>query len=138
MACGAVRREILNGAFFNAAADIVHDSRLRTWLDDNADVRKARVEKPGHCISNLQRLWKSVARNRVVGRPKASARACEISFKIEDASVVDVGVWMLRSPCAAGGIVLEVFQHVFVDELLEIEAKAIAGRANDDVCANAG
>jgi hypothetical protein len=44
MASGPVWRELFEGAFFNAATDVVHDSRLRAFLDDNTDMGQARIE----------------------------------------------------------------------------------------------
>jgi hypothetical protein len=58
-------------------------------------------------------------------------------FEIEDSAVVDAGVGRCLAPCAPRRIGAEGTKHVFVNELLQIEAERVAAGADYDICTDA-
>ncbi len=100
------------------AADIVHHlvalSILRFFVHHNADMRNAAAEVPAHEVSGA-----------VIRSGKAERKRFSVPLKkrheVGYAAVVDVSVGTLHAPDF--GIEAEMGDHVFVHELLEVDAQ---------------
>ena len=103
------------------------------FAHNDSDVRETSVEKERNDIAHLKDLWESIARHWTSGTPELRASPRKVSFKIQNAPMVDVGIGMHGSPDPSRWIGIEMCRHIFMHELLQVESQAIPPGSNDDI-----
>ena len=114
-------RELVEHVFFpRAQPDIVDDQRPLPGsvfpVGYDADVLHLRAQVPGHDVAGQ----KGFVGDRV-------ALTLKVTLQVEHAAVVDVGIRFFQPPSRGVRISREVFPHVFVDALLQIDPLGAQG-----------
>ena len=136
----AMRPKLTDSRLFCAATDVVNHASAPicgAWARNNPDVRKPRIQKPGNRVSIFKRQWKRIASHWSRSNPQAGPRTREIGLQVQHSPVVDACVRSILTPGLARRIIVEMLQHVFMHEPLQVQSQCVTGGANHNVSTNA-
>jgi hypothetical protein len=140
MRYGAVLGEIPQRGLFRAPPDVMYHPAIRikrSSANDNPDVRQARIEQPRDNVASHERRRKLIAGSGPRSRPCPASGTGKVRFEIQHAAMIDAGIGRALAPCFTAWIRIEVFQHIFMHKLLQVEAESIARGTYNHVGADA-